>query len=314
MDSCSDFGSNLTFVYHIFSNYVEHHRGKLACDDKSMNVEVPLEPGKYSVNVFLVKDHNEKNEYDPENMSILQAGSTTFTISDSTTVEVPMGNYEGGIFAKWPVEICSAFQTDTMKFSIKDGKGETVNSVIWGVETKLEQFPVNCSAGELRIMDIPEDSYDVKIEGFRKKGTATRIHYEKNGARVISNNEHLISLKEDQFSVVSSDLNVPWKFYEAPIVDSENPCSEAGVTELVALAKNDNRSVTSEIVSCDGFKGSITIFDIPEGSYTVTVTGMDGSGKAVYEGSLDEKPISIEKGHIGSDAYESEVVYIKGQQ
>lgn len=169
MDSCSDFGSNLTFVYHIFSNYVEHHRGKLACDDKSMNVEVPLEPGKYSVNVFLVKDHNEKNEYDPENMSILQAGSTTFTISDSTTVEVPMGNYEGGIFAKWPVEICSAFQTDTMKFSIKDGKGETVNSVIWGVETKLEQFPVNCSAGELRIMDIPEDSYDVKIEGFRKK-------------------------------------------------------------------------------------------------------------------------------------------------
>lgn len=262
------------------------------CYDGISELSIFVEKGEYYFTVSL-KDSNN---------SIKSYGSGTADASESdVTVSVEMAEYKGGITFTWNSSDCENYDISLFKFNLLNDE-ESVSAVIWGKETEISDYKINCEAELFEVVNIDSGKYSAKADAFRNSDSENpRITYNIPEFMMVSGQTAVVKMNDSK-EIVVSDLFLSWEFDSKSIAT----CAEAGISTVVAslISDDDTLILTSE---CDDKFNSFKFFDIPENTYEILLRGMDTSENTLYESS---KELEIKKGSIGKEALE-ESIYLK---
>ena len=280
----------------VISLYDETHRYlfsmDLACTDNSDSAEITLEDDTYYIIVELQDTNNNTKSY----------GSTSVEVSGPTDVDIHMEDYKGGITFSWNHSRCSSYDIDILKFRIEN-EGVVVSTELWGEEIEFDDYEISCNAQTLLVNNIESGLYEVTVGGYRDiLSDRPRIMYEVPEFLLVTGQDTPVDL--DKYLTINvSDLKILWEF-DSKSVES---CEAAGVELIKVDIESSSGAVISETSSCEGNSGNVSIFDLEEDTYKVSVSGLDDSDNKTFYGEAEQ---ILEKGNIGRDAEEI-LIYLK---
>jgi len=287
--NCKTFGGE-EFTVSLYSNSGKKtYSEKFKCEKDLSSVEIAvLEKADYTVEVILKDPIGQINRF----------GSAKIEFIGSDTLQVLMKKYIGGLYFYWEPSICSSYNVEDFKFSVKNELGESVLAEHWGVETVLDGFPFKCTNGEFQLFNLPEGSYLVTVKGYKKDSEIFRVVF-TSGEREVSTGQTMV-IEIDKVNLVVSDLFVTWGFDSRSISESSDPCVDAGVSQIRIEIEGDDYH-NERVADCTATGRTFEFYDIHEGNYTVSVSDAEGR-------FFGEKEYYIEPGKIGKDTYKKTIL------
>ena len=267
---------------------------KFDCYSGLSELSIPAEKGEYYFTVSL-KD---------ESGSIKSYGSGIADASTSDiTVNVDMAEFKGAVTFTWNSSDCENYDISLFKFTMLK-EDEKVSAVIWGKETEISEYKVNCEAESFQVVNIDSGKYSAKAEAYRLVDSKNpRILYDIPQFMMVSGQTAVVKMNDSK-EIVVSDLILSWEFDSKSISNCEN----AGINSVIAslISDNDTFTLTDD---CNNKFSKFMFYDIPENTYEILLRGMDDSENTLFESSQE---LEIKKGSIGKDAL-TESIYLKGK-
>ncbi|HNW82090.1 MAG TPA: hypothetical protein PKG52_04285 [bacterium] len=265
---------------------------KTDCSDGISELSLFAEKGEYYFTVSLKDTAGSIKSY----------GSGIADASQSdVAVTVDMAEFKGAVTFSWNSTDCENYDISIFKFSLlKDGT--SVSAVIWGKETDISEYEINCESESFEVVNIDAGKYSAKVDAFRLTDSQNpRITYNIPRFMMVSGQTAIVKMNDSK-EITVSDLYLSWEFDSKSI----STCSDAGITTVVASLISDDDTLTLA-ADCDNEFPPFKFYDIPENTYEILLRGMDSSENTLFETS---KEIEIKKGAIGKEALK-ESIYLK---
>jgi hypothetical protein len=253
-----------------------------SADTSSFSVYVPKE--KYYITVALKDKAGNNKSYG--------SGFVDATVPGAS-VDIEMNEYLGGVTFEWGTSFCNKYDVGILKITLLQDD-DPVSTIIWGELSLMDKYEMNCNSGYLEVVNIPSGMYVAEVEAYRDSSSKRpRILFDVEEFKLTSG--HQTPLEIDNYKeVVVSDLIIEWDF-DSKSIES---CSDTAINKIVADISSAGFEEDTEVVCSDSMR-MLYFYDLPAGSYDISVSGIDGSGKTVFTGSKSEY---IEVGKIGKDA------------
>ncbi len=265
---------------------------EFGCQDGLSELSVFAEKGEYYFTVSLKDNSGAIKSY---GSGIADASTSDITVS------VDMAEFKGAVTFTWNSSDCENYDISLFKFTMLK-EGEKVSAIIWGKETEISEYKVNCEAGSFQVVNIDPGKYSAKAEAFRLIDSKNpRIVYDIPQFIMVSGQTATVKMNDSK-EIIVSDLILSWEFDSKSIAT----CADAGITTIVASIISDDETLTLTDECNDGF-APFKFYDIPENTYEILLRGMDSSENTLFESS---KELEIKKGSIGKDAL-IESIYLK---
>ncbi|HSA33975.1 MAG TPA: hypothetical protein P5077_09650 [bacterium] len=227
-------------------------------------------------------------------------GSGQVSLISDKTLSVDMNQYAGGIDIEWSSSLCDKLDIAVLSVSAITG-GSAVSAIIWGQETTVTDLAIACHAERLSLNNIPSGPYAVTISGRRAEDAPRTRATATITVTLPAGQEKTLTIDDKNLLLEVSDLKVSWEFDSKSITS----CTDAGVATIRASATGESDTFSEE-TACET-EGTLTVYDLPPGDYTITADGLDATGKVTYTG---HKLRTVEAGKVGNDAY-AETIYLK---
>lgn len=227
-------------------------------------------------------------------------GSGEVSLVGDKTLTVNMNEYAGGIALEWSSSLCDKLDIAVLSISAITG-GSPVSAIIWGKETEVTGLNISCRAERLSLNNIPSGPYAVTVSGRRSEEAPRTRATATITVTLPAGQEKTLTIDDKNLLLEVSDLKVSWEFDSKSITS----CADAGVATVRASATGESDTFTEE-TACQT-EGTMTLYDLAPGDYTITADGLDTTGKVTYTG---HKLRTIEAGKTGKDAY-AETIYLK---
>ena len=264
---------------------------KIMCDSEEEGMKLVVDKDSYYISVVLLDKNNYWQSY----------GAAKTEVSGDTEVNVGMADYLGGMIFKWETADCGKYNISMMTVDMFS-ESEPVSAVIWGEDTKMENFQIPCSAGQFEVINIePSKTYTATFRGYRKSAKdESRVVYEI--PEFVSGHGQNKKVNINDYRVVLvSDMKVSWEF-DSKSIDS---CETAGITKVRAeLVSEEGYSVSDE-QACDNKFSDFYLYEITHHSYTLYVYGITDNDETLFESSLELG--DIEPGSIGKNILENKI-------
>ena len=273
---------------------------QVKCDSAdSDKITLFVEKGLYYISVFLRIPSENKKDWIRKFY-----GATKVEVKDSeepVKVAIEMREYSAGIEFKWDSADCSKYDISLMTFNLTS-EGEPVEADEWGEKIKIKDYPVPCSDGRFKVIDISSDPfYSAEMNGFRRQGDKEiRIKYKNPELKVTDYTDTPVKIDDKEYSILVSDMKVSWEF-DSKSIDS---CETAGI-EKVELSVSGSGFKAKQEQKCDDRFSDFYIYNLSEGSYELHLSGISPDGETIFESSLETG--EIEPGHIGEDILKKQI-------
>lgn len=264
----------------------------IECYEGISELSIFVEKGEYYFTVSLKDSAGTIKSY----------GSGIADASESdVAVTVNMAEFKGAVTFTWSADDCENYDISIFKFTLlKDD--ESVSAVIWGKETDISEYVINCESEFFEVVNIDAGKYSAKADAFRLADSKNpRITYDIPEFIMVSGQTAVVKMNDSK-EVIVSDIFLSWEFDSKSIAT----CSDAGITSVVAslISDDDTFTITAD---CDNEFAPFKFYDVPENTYEILLRGMDSSENTLFETSME---IEIKKGYIGNEALK-ESIYLK---
>ncbi|MFO7736392.1 MAG: hypothetical protein R6W70_09305 [bacterium] len=302
--SCEVYGSNLNYNIELYDSQhiLTEKFTDFTCEKDGDSVEINVPEGKYFITTELRDSSGNTKTY----------GESVTSVLNATEETISMGTYKGGMELEWSKSICEDMAVSVLFFTIiKDD--EPVKTNIWGEETTIENYKLNCNAGNLLVKNITDGNYEITVTGYRDSDSEIpRISLmDKETRKVTPGQDTEVTLKDPDILV--SDLKIVWEF------DSKrnDSCETAGISSLRASITEDTS--TGETITrnfpCNVTENEFVFYDIQSGDYGVSMVGLSGDSE-LFQSVVDnpdksDNIITVEKGHVGVNAREVHIFLVE---
>jgi hypothetical protein len=262
------------------------------CDADISSFSLFVAKEKYYVVVALKDSNGNKKSYG--------TGYVDASVSDAD-ISITMAEYQGGVTFKWGTSFCNSYNIGVIRFSLAVD-GDTVSTIVWGKETEIDEYEMNCSSGYFEIVNIPTGVlYKSEILAYRDQSSPrNRIEFDIPEFKLVTGQDTPVNIDEYK-KIVVSDVLIKWDFDSKSI---EN-CSDAGIGKVSVEVFSTYFNESLEMSCADNSFPEFRFFDLPKGSYELTVLGLDSNGSVKFKGTKD---IDVEAGKIGKDALAYEIL------
>lgn len=273
---------------------------QIKCDSSdSDKITLFVEKGLYYISVFLRIPSENKKDW----IRKFYGATKVSVIKDSeepVKVAIKMREYSAGIEFKWDSADCGKYDISLMTFNLTS-EGKHVEADEWGEKIEIKDYPVPCSDGRFKVIDISSDPfYFAEMNGFRRQGDKEiRIKYENPKLKVTDYTDTPVEIDDKEYTILVSDMKVSWEF-DSKSIDS---CGTAGI-EKVELSVSGSGFQAKQEQKCDDRFSDFYIYNLSEGSYELHLSGISPSGETIFE-SLETS--EIEPGHIGEDILKKQI-------